>query len=232
MPWTFLASKDFIGPQWKTVKDTRHSRYWNAAFTLISGCFVVAYIVVQGLSEDYKEMSAALVAFVFSVLNFVRTLWGLWQLHCFRKWAINSINALEAMGVRYHIKNTSGIDSQKDSESKNGKDNTVSGGSGGAKEEAESSGRQESLKNREHNEASESADTVADRLLVNDTIVDNQVAHGEARCFLKCGNIELKGMAGKEVSFVGIICDKTFKQHLARTSKYGLVIVRLREKHV
>lgn len=89
-------------------------------------------------------MSNAIVAICFILLHITRTLWGLWQLHTFRKWVENSITNLRKLGIHPTLQNY--------------KPDTP-------------------------------VNVLSDNILVNETIIDNQIMHGLAQCRLDFRNI-------------------------------------------
>ncbi|PXF47042.1 Cytochrome c oxidase assembly factor 7 [Gracilariopsis chorda] len=152
VPWTIIANKDFISEKWKTVRNTRHAGYHNMFWSIIPFFYVIVYCIVQGLSGDYKETCAAVVATLFALLHMFRTLWGLWQLRSFRIWAENSIRALKTLGITYDLHGSSTT----------GKNDCTA----------------ESL----------TPAYIADHILINEQIVDNQIMHGNVHCFLSFGD--------------------------------------------
>ncbi len=43
-------------------------------------------------------MGTALVALLFAILHFCRTVMGLWQLHLFKQWAVASVKSMDSLG--------------------------------------------------------------------------------------------------------------------------------------
>lgn len=103
LPWAFMQKIDFISSSWKSIRTTRRNGLLQFWFTLIPMGLMIAYIVIQIISKDYKEMSAAILAFIFSLQHLLRTWWGLWQLRFFKEWAEKSIQTLESQGVSYDM---------------------------------------------------------------------------------------------------------------------------------
>ncbi|KAI0558860.1 Sel1-repeat containing protein [Gracilaria domingensis] len=99
-------------------------------------------------------MCASAVAAILAALLGLRTTWGLWQLHEFRLWAEQSIDALDAVGIKYRLHGTETQLNEKEFDRVRGAD-------------------------------------IADAILVNEKIVDNQIMHGDVHCYLKFGGIEL-----------------------------------------
>lgn len=90
---------DFISSEWKSVAQTRSEGQANLFFSGVPLLLVMFYIVVQASEGEYTEMSTAIIALLFSAQHFLRTVWGLWQLRSFRKWAIQAIENLRKVGV-------------------------------------------------------------------------------------------------------------------------------------
>lgn len=99
LPWTAIATMDFISSDWKTVAQTRRAGKWNLLVAGFPILLIIFYCVIQGAAEDYSEMSTAIVAACFSILHFLRTWWGLSQLHGFKRWAEKSIRELRQLGI-------------------------------------------------------------------------------------------------------------------------------------
>lgn len=101
LPWGFMQKADFISSTWKTVQRTRRNGLIQFWLTLIPISFMTLYIFLQAGTEDFKEMCAAALAFVFALPDLFRTWWGLWQLRIFRDWAERSIRSLASQGVSH-----------------------------------------------------------------------------------------------------------------------------------
>lgn len=101
LPWTYFTSTDFISSPWKSVRQTRREGFLNIFFTLIPAAYIGFYIAIQARAKAYKGMSAAIIALIFSVSHFMQAAWGLWQLSLFAKWSRESIDALQALGIKY-----------------------------------------------------------------------------------------------------------------------------------
>ncbi len=98
--WTAASGNDFINSSWKSVRKTRHRGQWHVILVFVPMIYMSAYIYFQYQFGDYKEMSAAILALFFAVLHLVRTIAGLWQLHIFRQWTIESVKSLESLGFK------------------------------------------------------------------------------------------------------------------------------------
>lgn len=146
VPWTAVASLDFISPHWKTVRDSRHDAQYHLFIAIAPTALIIFYIYLQINSGDYKEMAAAIVALMFSFLDVVRTVWAIAQLAQFRRWASQAILALREHGI--HYKPLIELPSSDPFE-------------------------------------------IADFLLVNEDVIDNQLLNGNSRCYLKYGQINL-----------------------------------------
>lgn len=144
VPWTAVASLDFISAHWKSVRDSRHDAQYHLFFAICPLFLIVFYIVAQTSAGDYKEMAAAYVALIFSLHHVARTVWAIAQLHAFRSWAGHSILALREHGIEYKSQNC--------------------------------------------NPAHDDVWDIADCLLVNEEVIDNQLLHGSPRCYLQIGN--------------------------------------------
>lgn len=103
LPWAFMQKIDFISSSWKTVRRTRRNGLIQFWFTLIPLTLMLPYIWLQIEAQDFKEMSAAILAFIFALIHLVRTWWGLWQIRIFKEWAENSIRTLESQGISYNM---------------------------------------------------------------------------------------------------------------------------------
>lgn len=123
---------------------TRRYGIINLASTIFPLLIVIFYTLVQAAAAEYTEMSNAIVAICFILLHITRTLWGLWQLHTFRKWVENSIINLRKLGIHPTLQNYK-------------PDTPVR--------------------------------VLSDDILVNETIIDNQIMHGLAQCRLDFRNI-------------------------------------------
>lgn len=148
VPWTAVASLDFISAQWKSVRDSRHDAQYHLFFVIAPTFYIMFYIIVQATAEDFKEMSAAIVALIFSLHHVARTVWAIAQLSAFRTWAAESILALRENGIEY----------KSVFASCHGK----------------------------------SALDIADELLINEEVVDNQLLHGSPRCYVMFGDLDLR----------------------------------------
>lgn len=153
IPWSAVAAIDFINPQWKSVRDSRHHGLTQLFFVVVPMVYILFYIYLQIVSADYKEMSAALAGLAFSLLHLARTIWGLWQLHDFHSWAYHAIETMQILGHQYEIQYQP--------------------------EDGEVQYPRE-------------PGWLADRILVNESLVDNQLSHGEARCYTKYGLTEYR----------------------------------------
>ena len=138
LPWTVVSATDFISSTWKPVYVTRRNGHINLIFIILPALYIVFYIYLQANSKDYKEMFAAIVALLFSILHCLRTIWGLWQLSIFHSWAAKSIRSLELLDIHH-----------------------------------------------EHPFSKLSPKEIANDLLVNDTLIDNQLFHGSTKCYLQ-----------------------------------------------
>lgn len=152
LPWSAVSATDFINARWKTVQTTLREGCIQLFLIILPSFYILFYIYLQALSGDYKEMSAAFVALFFSALHMARTLLGLAHVIAFRNWAVNSILAMQCMGVEY--KSVDGPD-KKDKEN---------------------------------------AKYAANRLLINDSLVDNTFVNTESASGIvyappqKCGH--------------------------------------------
>ncbi len=52
------------------------------------------YILIQFFGGDYKEMSAGIIAYGFTLLHFLRTFFGHWQTYCFEVWVVYSLKSI------------------------------------------------------------------------------------------------------------------------------------------
>lgn len=102
-PFQVIETADYIGPKWKTLFETRRIGRLQFVVGIFGLATVVLYTHFQRVSEDYKEMSAALVILLFSILNLARTVRGLDELAEFKRWAVVSIDTLHRLGVVYRI---------------------------------------------------------------------------------------------------------------------------------
>lgn len=109
-PFQALEAADYIGPKWKTVHETRRVGQLQYVVGIFGLSTLVLYTNFQRLAGDFKEMSAAIVVLLFSVLNLLRTSRGLRELDEFKRWAVVSIDTLCRLGVRYRIGDLSAVD--------------------------------------------------------------------------------------------------------------------------
>lgn len=98
IPWGVLYYHDFISETWNTISKTRRDGWIHVGFICVPMSVLLVYIVFQPKPEepDYKEMYAAIIALVLSGYHLLRSIWGLAQLHYFRKWAIEAALAMES----------------------------------------------------------------------------------------------------------------------------------------
>lgn len=101
--WVVEQFFDFLGPKWKTVKDTRRSGRIQFFWLLVLVLSMIPYIVLQYQVPDYKEMATAISALLFSLFYLFRTWWSLWQLREFHTWATDAIRTLQSQGVFYEL---------------------------------------------------------------------------------------------------------------------------------
>lgn len=102
LPWAFLYYHDFISERWCTIRRTFSNGIIHIIVITIPMPFIIYYIILQQelADPDFKEMYAAITALVLSVYHLARTIWGLIQLHHFRRWAINAAIALETASYK------------------------------------------------------------------------------------------------------------------------------------
>eukprot|EP00171_Calliarthron_tuberculosum_P020469 IDg20469t1 len=100
LPLTIIYALDFISPKWKSIRKTRHDGIVYLVSSILPLAFVVFYIHLQKLAEDYKEMAAATTAAVFCLVHIMRIIWGFIQLHVFKEWCTEALCCLMRMG--YH----------------------------------------------------------------------------------------------------------------------------------
>lgn len=167
LPWTLIASIPFITDQWKSVRDTRHDGIMQLILVATPMPYIIFYILLQNASRDYKEMFAASVGLCLSAFHIARTSSALCQIHAFRLWAISSITALHDFGIEYKL-NPSFLDLLPCH-----------------CDEATSCFRCDPS-------ILSSPEEVVDMILVNNTIVDNQLFHGSAKCYLQYRSIALR----------------------------------------
>lgn len=103
LPWTVISNSDFIGPEWRSVRSTRREGYRTLLWIYLPMGYVFLYSAVQASAEEYSEMCASAIAAMLAAFWGLQTLWGLWQLHEFRIWVEQSINALNVMGIEYRL---------------------------------------------------------------------------------------------------------------------------------
>ncbi|KAI0567491.1 hypothetical protein FGB62_2g345 [Gracilaria domingensis] len=101
LPWTAISSTDFIKASWRSVKHTRKAGYRDLLWTFLPRGYVIFYAVKQYQGGEHSELCASAIAALLAALLGLRTIWGLWQLREFRKWAERSIAALDVTGVKY-----------------------------------------------------------------------------------------------------------------------------------
>lgn len=149
LPWTVFDGTQFIGSKWKSIKTTQSDGLTHLFWLCVPTAYIVFYVYLQGVCQDYKEMFTAIVALLLSILRLVRTCWGLLQLHCFHQWAIRSVASLDACKIKYKI-------IQKDQNMK-----------------------------KDKNDSQDTNDKGLESIMINERIIDNQILHGESRCYLK-----------------------------------------------
>eukprot|EP00177_Eucheuma_denticulatum_P000168 GFKZ01000299.1.p1 GENE.GFKZ01000299.1~~GFKZ01000299.1.p1 ORF type:complete len:1337 (+),score=160.78 GFKZ01000299.1:66-4013(+) len=101
LPWAFLYLHDFISDRWQTIHRTFLNGLLHFLFAFLPFPYIIYYIYLQARltpEPDYKELFAAATAAVFSVYHVLRSIWGLYQLHRFRNWAIAASLAFESAG--------------------------------------------------------------------------------------------------------------------------------------
>lgn len=176
VPWTAVASLDFISAQWKSVRDSRHDAQFHLFLVIGPTFYIMFYFAVQASAEDYKEMSAAIVGLICSLHHLVRTVWAIAQLSAFRSWAAHSILALREYGIEY-----------------------------------------DSHCSPPHSNAWE----IADCLLVNKNVADNQLLHGTPRCFIKYDQLNLRIHLNAHLHGP----NRLFIQFITRLRKFALVML-------
>ncbi|CDF35958.1 unnamed protein product [Chondrus crispus] len=182
LPWTALTTFDFISAKWRRVRDVRIAGYVNLVLALVPAFYILFYMVVQS-NVDQKEMFTALVAMLFALLHVVRTLWGLWQLQLFVKWAVKSITSLRALGIEYEL-NTgarTGHDGKK--QTQNGQER---------EQETTNIGTTQEPGNTDDKEKVHYVAEIVDELWVSDELIENRVFHGNARCYIVFDKIEFR----------------------------------------
>ncbi|CDF32355.1 unnamed protein product [Chondrus crispus] len=120
---------------------------------------------------------------LFALLHVVRTLWGLWQLQLFVKWAVKSIKSLRALGIEYEL-NTgarTGYDGKK--QTQNGEER---------EQETTNIGTTQEPGNTDDKEKVHSVAEIVDELWVSDELIENRVSHGNARCYIVFDKIEFR----------------------------------------
>lgn len=198
--WSAASSYDYISAKWCNVASARRHGMQHLCLLSFPMVYMVVYISFQAHVNDFKEMSTAIVAVLFAIIDFARTVVGLWQLHVFRHWVVASIRSIESLG---YVANTKKEDS----------DGEVYDGDSSDIEEtdavASDSGDTESMKSNSASGNFESADdaraegydgergesladnarteprnpfNIADQLVVNDLVVDNRLTEGEIEC--------------------------------------------------
>ena len=96
LPWGFVVLFDFISAKWKTVRETRRAGWLHMATSAIPMTIVIAYAIIQGISQDFKEMMTAVIAVLLTVYHVARTVWGLAQLNAFRTWCAHALQCIRA----------------------------------------------------------------------------------------------------------------------------------------
>lgn len=156
LPWTAVGAIDFINSTWRTVRIIRRDAMHNLFFALVPAAYIVFYIILQARSGDFKEMFAAVVALIFALLNAAQTLSALLQMRQYRLWVLRTVAYLRAVGII--CESTVKLTSSPTSSLYNSNSSSIRSGNGTSK----------------HENVSELVET----MLINDTIIDNQLLHG------------------------------------------------------
>ena len=89
LPWTVMANFDFISAKWRTIRDTRNHGCFHLIACFLPLPYLCYYVHLQRMSEDYKEMMAAILAILMCFYHAVRSSWGLIQLRAFHDWCLD-----------------------------------------------------------------------------------------------------------------------------------------------
>eukprot|EP00178_Gracilaria_changii_P002659 TRINITY_DN1396_c0_g1_i6.p1 TRINITY_DN1396_c0_g1~~TRINITY_DN1396_c0_g1_i6.p1 ORF type:complete len:1292 (-),score=238.65 TRINITY_DN1396_c0_g1_i6:876-4694(-) len=183
LPWGVIASTDFIKSNWRSVRNTRRAGQRDLVWTFLPMLYVTFYSFVQAKAADYTEMSASAVAALLAALIGVRTVWGLWQLREFRRWAQKSIDSLHALGIEYRFHERRDLAHISESEAR-------------------------------------SSSRLSDEILVNESVIDNAITHGDARCYLRFGQRTLLKMGDEDFTIIAPV--RTFWRWVAF---FGAVLI-------
>lgn len=115
--WTAASSYDYISGKWWPVGSMRRRGVRHLCALTLPMLYMIFYIQLQVDADDAKEISAGILVLLFAVVEFCRTVAGLWQLHVFRQWVVSSIRSLESLGYAAEEKgkDTRGGDNGDDS---------------------------------------------------------------------------------------------------------------------
>ncbi len=192
--WTAAASNDFICSTWRSVGQTRRRGKFHVALAFIPMIFMSVYVVFQHKTKDYKEMGAALLALAFALLHLGRTFMGLWQLHMFKQWTISSIKSMESLGYKTEIINFDPDESDSDDA-----DDDEDG-----LHEWFISGLQ--WVNARVQSKPDRIEHIADKIRVNDTLIDNRLSDVHTVCNLRLLSMEESASVRSEKSVVNVFC--------------------------
>lgn len=232
--WTLASGNDFISPNWKSVRRTRRLGQMHVLLVFLPMIYMVTYIIAQQKNGDYQEMGAALLALAFAVLHFIRTLVGLWQLHMFKKWAIASVQSMESLGYKarvliddrdashFHdfdrdgsagqereIFNLHGLFCNTDSVSDQDTVESINSSTTESTSEVAETAirRSDEIDNSEHSVKTPSVlALIADKILVNETLIDNRLTDVYTACYLNLLSEDEKHVVFQESSLGKRLC--------------------------
>lgn len=156
------CSFDDIAAKWRTAGSRRRGAKAHLCILLAPMAYMLANITFEADADDYKEMSGGIIALVFTLVQFARTVVELRQLHVFRHWIIASVRSLESRG--YVAQENDGDDDIVDRDEERG--------SAQEKKARQSIGPRNLF-------------TIADNVVVNDLVVDRKLSNGEVECLLR-----------------------------------------------
>lgn len=95
-PWGVLYNFDFITEKWRTIRRTRNLARLHLTIAISPMPFIVFYAHLQLVSQDCKEMMAAVIGILMCLY---RTAWGLVQLDAFSRWCDRLLRRMKKLDM-------------------------------------------------------------------------------------------------------------------------------------
>lgn len=113
LPWGIFALVDFINERWRKINKTLLNGIVQLIIFVPSISYVIYYIVLQAIANQYSEMCSAIVAASFSIVHNLRTMIGLLQVKKLKNWIENLLDIMKKGGYafnedidKFHLNNT------------------------------------------------------------------------------------------------------------------------------